>query len=172
MVEPGVKRALERAATPAVVLADPDSASGLAEMLQQFVEQTLADSATKVTRARALRGALVIRSREDEGVAVRIEFLGDRIELADVGAAVPADLPSITGGFLAVSRVTTGRASPLGAVLRRDLTLHAGLGQMPFMLRVLGLLRVDASPRLRPMSMLVLPLLLLLAAALIWYFRR
>jgi hypothetical protein len=158
--------ALVPMAAPEVVLGDPDSASGLADMLHQFVEQTLAESPQKVAVARGLRGAVVIRSQEDQAVAVRIAFLGDRIELCDIQDSVPAGVPSIIGGFLAVAHVTSGQLSPVRAVLSRQLVLRAGLGQLPFMLRVLGFMRIQPA-RGFPAHLAVVALVVLaLAAAL------
>jgi hypothetical protein len=127
---------------PRVELVDADSASGLADLLHQFLEQTVEASEDKSRRARALRGDVVVRAAEDEDVAVRIAFLGDRIELADLGARRVA-APSIQGDFLTVAHVTSGQASPLSLVLRRRLRVSFRLGELPFLLRVMSFMRID-----------------------------
>ena len=51
-----------------VMLAGGEEASGLADMLHQFIEQTLADSPRKVRQARRLAGHAVFRAAEDEAL--------------------------------------------------------------------------------------------------------
>ena len=81
---------------PRVQLLDADSASGLADLLHQFLEQTVDASEAKANAARALRGEVVVRASEDEAIAVRIAFRGDQIELSDIGGQGPGSAPSIT----------------------------------------------------------------------------
>lgn len=157
MVGPGVT---ER---PRVELSSADTASGLADLLHQFLEQTVDASERKAAEARALRGDLVVRAAEDESVAVRIAFRGDRIELTDVGGARVDGAPSIQGDFLSVAHVTSGQASPMALVLSRQLRVSFGLGQLPFLVRVLAFMRIDEGASARQRA-----LLLALAAALLF----
>lgn len=154
------------------MLLGADSASGLADLLHQFLEQTLDASAEKAAEARALRGDLVVRAAEDEGIAVRIAFLGDRIELCDLGAATSDDAPSIQGDFLSVAHVTSGQATPLGLLVRRQLRVRFDLAQLPFLWRVLDLMRIDdGAPARRRGLVLTLAFLLILALVLFLWLR-
>jgi len=152
-----------------VELLGADTASGLADLLHQFLEQTLDASAEKATDARALRGHLVVRAAEDEGIAVRIAFLGDRIEVSDLGAASVAGAPTIQGDFLSVAHVTSGQASPLALVLRRQLRVRFPLTQLPFLWGVLGLMRIEE--RRRHGLALALGVVLLVALVLVFWLR-
>ncbi|GMV13855.1 MAG: hypothetical protein HS104_39945 [Polyangiaceae bacterium] len=157
---------------PRVELLGADSASGLADLLFQFLEQTLDASVEKAAEARALRGDLVVRAAEDEGIAVRIAFLGDRIELSDLGAAIADDAPSIQGDFLSVAHVTSGQASPLALLLRRQLRVRFDLAQLPFLWRVLGFMRIeDRAPARQRLVVLALTFLLILALVLFFWLR-
>jgi hypothetical protein len=160
---------------PRVQLLDADSASGLADLLHQFLEQTVDASEAKANAARALRGEVVVRASEDEAIAVRIAFRGDQIELSDIGGQGPGSAPSIQGDFLSVAHVTSGQASPMALVLRRQLRVSFGLVQLPFLFRVLGFMRVDdgaQAPRRVLVPALALALVLVLVLVLVFYFRK
>ncbi len=160
---------------PRVELIGADSASGLADLLHQFLEQTVDASDQKAEAARALRGAVVVRAAEDEAIAVRIAFQGDRIELRDIGTEATGSTPSIQGDFLSVAHVTSGQASPMALVLSRQLRVSFGLGQLPFLFRVLGFMRVDDGsdrPRRVPLLVLVLVPVFVLVLVLVFFLRK
>lgn len=160
-------------ARPTVELIGGESASGLADLLHQFLEQTLQASAEKAARARGLRGDFVVRAAEDESVAVQIAFLGDRIELRDLGPASLPKAPSLRGDFLSVAHVTSGSASPLGLILRGRLSVRFGPAQLPFLWNVLMLMRIDSGePRRASGPWLVLAVLVVLALAALLFARR
>ena len=139
----GSDLALTLASVP-VSLVDDDEASGLAMMLHQFLEQTLADSPAKTRLAGALRGEVLFRASEDEAIGVRIAFTGGGIQLTDTGRAeVEASIPSIKGDFLSIAHLTTGQDSPLSLLARRQLRAQFSLAQLPFLFRVLRLMRID-----------------------------
>ncbi len=156
---------------PRVELLDADSASGLADLLHQFLEQTIEASDEKAEAARALRGKVVVRAAEDEDIAVKILFEGQRIELRDVGAQRDSS-PGIQGDFLSVAHVTSGEESPLALVLSRRLRVSFGLLQIPFLVRVLLLMRVDDGRARRSPWLVVAPLLLLVLALLLYFMTR
>mgnify|MGYP001593715258 CR=1 FL=1 len=119
-----------------VVLHHPERASGLADLLQQFLQQNLAASPKKAARAARLEGAVLFRSAEDPRVCVRIRFAHGAIELCDVGHlddAEHARLPSITSDFVATGELTTGQSSPLALLLRRRVRAHATARQARFL---------------------------------------
>jgi hypothetical protein len=129
-----------------VVLDGAEEASGLAEMVQQFLEQVLAESPRKARRARRLSGAAVLRSAEDEDVAVRIRFAGDRIELSD-GAAIGSRDATITADFLTIAHLTSGQESPFRLLADRRLRARFALTDVPFLLGVLSLMRSRPAAR-------------------------
>lgn len=146
---PDLDRAGPAAATAAalpVVLVGSGAPSGLAEMLQQFLEQTLADSPRKLRQARRLAGELSFRAAEDEQVCVRIRFAGDRIELRDGGTAQAAG-PRITADFLCIAHLTTGREGPFRLLARRKLAVRFSPLQLPFLLAALRLMRIEPEGR-------------------------
>jgi len=119
--------------------------SGLAAMLQQLLEQTLADSAEKRRLAGRLRGRAEFRAAEDESLRVTIAFSGDRITLHDGdGAAASA---RVTGDFLSIAHLTSGRAGPVGLLARRRLSVRLRPRDVPFLLRLLGLMRSESARR-------------------------
>jgi hypothetical protein len=133
------KTALD-AAIP-VVLENGEEASGLADMLRQLIEQTLAESARKRRQARGLRGEAVFRAAEDEEVCVHIVFRGDRIELRDASGVGASGAAAITADFLTIAHLTTGQESPFALLARRKLRARFSLRQLPFLLNLLRLLR-------------------------------
>jgi predicted lipid carrier protein YhbT len=129
-----------------VVLTDGEHASGLADMLRQFIEQTLAASPRKARQARRLTGRAVFRSAEDEQVCVCLTFAGDHIELRDTSTPQPRD-PWITADFLTVAHLTSGRENPFRLLAQRRLTVRFSVLQVPFLLRVFSFLRIESAPR-------------------------
>lgn len=125
-----------------VVLRDADSASGLADMLHQYLEQSLTESPGKVALARAISGQLVFRAREDESVCVLLAFDHERIEVRDIAEAPPG-APAVSADFLTVAHLTSGEESPFSALRERKLSLRFSLSQLPFLLRVALLLRLE-----------------------------
>lgn len=129
-----------------VVLGAGEDASGLAEMLQQFLEQTLAASPRTAQRARRLSGAAVFRAAEDEAVAVRMRFAGDRIELDD-GVAAGAVDPTITADFLTIAHLASGQESLVRLLVGRRLRARFSPRDVPFLLGVLRLMQTRAEAR-------------------------
>ncbi|MBI4511924.1 MAG: hypothetical protein HY698_19985 [Deltaproteobacteria bacterium] len=137
----GVTSGDPRSAEFPVLLVDGSSASGLAELLQQYLEQSIAGCATKVDGARRLGGAILFRPAEDDEVCVRVTFLGDRIELCD--APVDAPYPCIRADFLALAQIASGRASPVLLVLQGRVRL-GGVGlALPRLFQVLRFMRTS-----------------------------
>jgi hypothetical protein len=165
VVDAGVSA--ERAGDPRVVLANADTASGLADLLHQFLVQTIEASPTKARRARRLAGALVFRAAEDPAIGVRILFGGGRIEFADLGAdPAPPRAPAITADFLTTAHLTTGEEGPLALLLRRRLRVQAA-GRPLFLLGALALFRVERPGAGRRRRILLAAALVVIAAALV-----
>lgn len=125
-----------------VVLVGGEAASGLADMLHQLFAQTLEGSPEKVRAARRMAGRVIFGAAEDESVAVLISFAGDAIEVRDVGPERTA-APSITGDFLSMSHLAAGRESPLALVARGKLRVRFAPRDLPFLVRMLALVRID-----------------------------
>ena len=156
-----------------VVLVDAENASGLADLLHQFLRQTLAESPRKVRQARALSGGAVFRSAEDETVAVRITFAGDTIELRD-DACPASGAPTVTADFLTMAHLTSGRESPFLLLARGRLRARFGPLQIPFLLRMLRLMRIESAARNAPRRRWALAAAAAAAAAggIWWYVSR
>ena len=128
-----------------VQLVGGEAASGLADMLHQFIEQTLAASPRKVRQAQRLSGHAVFRSAEDEELCVRIAFAGDRIELRDGGTPDAADA-MITADFLTIAHLTSGQEGPFRLLARRKLKVRFSVLQVPFLLGMLRFMQIDTGP--------------------------
>lgn len=122
-----------------------EAVSGLADMLHQFIEQTLAGSPRKVRSAQRLAGKAVFRSAEDEELCVRITFAGDCIELEET-ATPRADDAVVTADFLTIAHLTSGQESPLRLLARRKLRARFSVVQIPFLLRMLRFMRIESEP--------------------------
>lgn len=131
-------------APPSVVVNASGEPSGLAEMLQQFIEQTIATSPRKARQARRLNGGAVFRSAEDEDVSVRIRFARNRIELDD-GATRATGEPLVSADFLTIAHLTSGRESPFRLLAQRKLKVAFSLSQAPFLLRMMRFLQIDTA---------------------------
>jgi hypothetical protein len=158
-----------------VLLHGGESASGLADMLHQFIEQTLSDSPTKERLARRLAGETIFRAAEDQDVAVRIVFAGDRIELRDVTPGEGRGSPSVTADFLSIAHLTSGRESPFSLLVRRKLRARIAPADLPFLLGMLRFMRIRPEeggfvPWVRVRGVLIGVGATAGLAALIWYF--
>ncbi len=122
-----------------VLLAD-GSTSGLASIVQQFLEQQLADSASRRRRAGRLRGRLGLTAT-DYHASVTVEFCGSQIEVRD-GSLEPLDA-SIAGPYRSLTELLQGRVDPLIEHLRGRLKVKSRL-RNPFLpLRVHRLMKLD-----------------------------
>lgn len=123
-----------------VALHDPANASGLADMLCQLLEQTVAADPGKASQARRLRGEVAFAAAEDPEVQVRIRFGDGGVELWDGPA--PAGVPALTGDFLTMAHLTTGQQSPVALVARGKLRARFSARHVPFLLGLMRLLRI------------------------------
>ncbi len=123
-------------------LANPETASGLADMLHQFVAQTLIASPAKTRQARALSGKLYFRAAEDPSLAVRLEFARGRIRVGDVP---PEEVgrPALTADFLSIAHMTTGVESPARLLREKRIRADVSLSQGLFLMRALRFMRVE-----------------------------
>lgn len=130
-------------AAPSVVLTGDSEPSGLADMLQQFIEQTLADSPRKVRQAQRLAGHAVFRAAEDEALCVGITFAGERIELHDGGTPAAGDA-MITADFLTIAHLTSGTEGPFRLLAQRKMRVRFSAAQVPFLWGMLRFMQIDS----------------------------
>jgi hypothetical protein len=156
-----------------VVLVGGDEVSGLADMLHQFIEQTLAASPRKVRQARRLAGHAVFRAAEDEALCVGITFAGERIEVRDGGAPVTAEgttAATISADFLTIAHLTSGQESPFQLLVQRKLKAHFSVRQVPFLLRMLRFMQIEpATPSAKWMRWIWPAAAAAAGGALYWY---
>ncbi len=150
-----------------------DDASGLANIIAQYLEQVLEDSAEKRAEASALEGRLGLQAREGD-VAVTIVFAGDSIEIEE-GLRDP---DAVIGGELEfLMHVMAGKANPAWEMLTRKMTIGLGVQRPMFAYQAYSLMRLpgvhvwDGMPR-PPRGLLAGASAVLLAVAAIWLFQR
>ncbi len=94
----------------------------MAIMLADLLSDNLRDFPGRARVAARTRGALVLTA-SDRDLSITLTFGRGGIEVTD-GAAPGA--PSMAGSWLAMSRVCSGRISPLRALIDRELTVGRG----------------------------------------------
>ena len=114
--------------------------SGLASIVQQYLEQQLADSEDRRARAMRIRGRLGLTAT-DYGVAVTVHFAGSWIAISD-GALEPLDA-SIAGPYLALTELIQGRTNPLIEHLRGRLKVRSRLRNLFLPIRLHRLMRLS-----------------------------
>lgn len=121
-----------------VTLVAGDEASGLANIIGQYVEQLLGDSAEKRREAAALRGRLGLSAREGD-VAVTLVFTDEGIAIEE-GLVEPDAF--IRGDVEFLMHVLAGRANPAWEMLGRTVTIRPGTQQPLFAYRAYRLMRL------------------------------
>jgi predicted lipid carrier protein YhbT len=114
--------------------------SGLASIVQQYLDQQLSESAARRARAAKLRGRLGL-SATDYGVSVTVDFGPHGIAIMD-GMQAPLDA-SIAGPYASLTRLLQGRTNPLVEHLRGRLKVTATLRNLLLPLRVHGLVKLS-----------------------------
>ncbi len=121
-----------------VRLAD-DATSGFASIVQQFLQQQLAESAKRRTRAKCIRGRLGLTATDYE-TSVTVDFRGNEVMVSD-GSVEPLDA-SIAGPYKSLTRLLQGRSNPLIEHLRKNLKVRSRLDNLFFPLRVHRLMKL------------------------------
>ena len=126
--------------TPAVRVRLVEGAqSGLASIVQQYLEQDLAEFEEKRRRASRLRGRVAMTA-SDHDTTVTLDFRGDEIVIWD-GEQPPLDA-SIAGPYRGLVQLLQGETNPLRAHLRGLLRVRSSLRRPFFPLQVYGLMRL------------------------------
>ncbi|HNE37397.1 MAG TPA: hypothetical protein PKZ82_12875 [Microthrixaceae bacterium] len=107
---------------PPVVLRDGDDASGMAVMIAGLLEDNLRDFPGRARVAARTRGSVVLTA-SDRDVSITVTFGSDGVEIAD--GARPG-VAAMSGPWLTMSRVCSGRNTPWRAIRERELALGWG----------------------------------------------
>jgi putative sterol carrier protein len=118
------------------------TSSGLASIVQQFLEQQLGDSAQRRRRASRIHGRLGLIAT-DYCAAVTVEFAGHQIAVRD-GTREPLDA-SIAGTYRALAKLLQGEANPLIEHLRGRLKVSSKMRGLCLPLRVHRLMKLTAA---------------------------
>ncbi len=132
------------AATSVRVRLADGAESGLANIVQQFLEQNLDESEQRRRRALGLRGRVAMTAADHE-VTVTLDFRGEEIVIWD-GAHGPLQA-SIAGPHRALVGLLQGEGNPLLEHLRGRLRVRSSL-RNPFLpLQVHGLMKLPPEER-------------------------
>jgi hypothetical protein len=118
--------------------------SGLANIVQQYLEQNLDESEPRRRRARGLRGRVAMTAVDHE-IAVTLDFKGEEILIWD-GEVGPLQA-SIAGPHRALMGLLQGEANPLMEHLRGRLRVRSSLRKPFFPLQVHGLMKLPPQGR-------------------------
>ena len=118
--------------------------SGLANIVQQFLEQSLEESEQRRRRARRLRGRVAMTAADHE-VTVTLDFRGDEILVWD-GAQEPLQA-SIAGPHGSLVGLLQGEGNPLVEHLRGRLRVRSSLRKPFFPLQVHNLVKLPPEER-------------------------
>lgn len=114
--------------------------SGLAHIVQQYLEQDLAESPRKRRQARRLRGRVAFIA-SDYDTSVTVEFSGEEIDIWS-GVRPPLDA-SIAGPYTVLTRLLQGEANPLVEHLRGRLVVRSRWRRPLLPLHVRNLMRLE-----------------------------
>jgi hypothetical protein len=132
------------AAIPVRVRLAEGAESGLANIVQQFLEQSLEESEPRQRRARRLRGRVAMTA-SDHQMTVTLDFRGEEILVWD-GEQEPLQA-SIAGPHRALVGLLQGEGNPLLEHLRGRLRVRSSLRKPFFPLQVHGLMKLPPQER-------------------------
>lgn len=114
--------------------------SGLARIVQQYLEQDQDEFEAKRRRAARLRGRVTMTA-SDHQTSVTLDFRGDEVLVFD-GERPPVDA-SIVGPHRALVRLLQGQAHPLLEHLRGRLRVRSRPRRLLLPLRLHGLMKLS-----------------------------
>jgi len=129
---------------PVTVRLAEDAESGLANIVQQFLEQSLEESEPRRRRALRLRGRIAMTAADHE-VTVTLDFRGEEIVVFD-GAQEPLQA-SIAGPHRALVGLLQGEGNPLLEHLRGRLRVRSSFRKPFFPLQVHNLVKLPPEER-------------------------
>jgi hypothetical protein len=115
--------------------------SGLANIVQQFLEQNLDESEQRRRRARRLHGRIAMTAADHE-ITVTLDFRGEEVLIWD-GEHGPLQA-SIAGPYQALVGLLQGEGNPLLEHLRGRLRVRSSLRKPFFPLQVQGLMKLPS----------------------------
>jgi hypothetical protein len=121
--------------------------SGLAHIVQQYLEQNLDESEPRRRRARGLRGRVAMTAADHE-MTVTLDFRGEEVLIWD-GERGPLQA-SIAGPHRALVGLLQGEGNPLVEHVRGRLRVRSSLRKPFFPLQVHGLMKLppeEGGPR-------------------------
>jgi putative sterol carrier protein len=119
---------------------DETAESGFAMIVEQFLQQSLDESADKRRRAARLRGRMAMTA-SDHGYTVTLVFEQQGISILD-GGAEPLDA-AIVGPYQTLVDLLQGDDSPIKAHLGRRIKVKSRLRKLFFPLHVHNLMKLD-----------------------------
>lgn len=125
---------------PIPVQRDETAQSGFAMIVEQFLQQSLAESDDKRRRAARLRGRMAMTA-SDHGYTVTLVFAEGGISILD-GGAEPLDA-SIAGPYQTLVDLIQGEDSPLRAHLGRRIKVKSRPRKLLFPLHVHNLMKLE-----------------------------
>ena len=131
-------------ATPVRVRLADGAESGLANIVQQYLEQNLDESEQRRRRALGLRGRVAMTAADHE-MTVTLDFRGEEIVIWD-GERGPLQA-SIAGPHRALVGLLQGEGNPLLEHLRGRLRVRSSLRKPFFPLQVHGLMKLPPEER-------------------------
>ena len=131
-------------ATPVRVRLAEGAESGLAHIVQQYLEQNLDESERRRRRALGLRGRIAMTAADHE-ISVTLDFRGEEIVIWD-GEQGPVQA-SIAGPNRALVGLLQGEGNPLVEHLRGRLRVRSSLRKPFFPLQVHGLMKLPPEER-------------------------
>ncbi len=131
-------------ATPVRVRLADGAESGLANIVQQFLEQSLDESESRRRRARRLRGRVAMTAADHE-MTVTLDFRGEEVVVWD-GAQEPLQA-SIAGPHRALVGLLQGEGNPLLEHLRGRLRVRSSFRKPFFPLQVHNLMKLPPEER-------------------------
>jgi len=124
-----------------------NAASGFASIVQQYLQQQLADYRRKGRRAARIRGRMALKAT-DYAAVVTVDFADGLITVSD-GEQSPLDA-SIAGPYRSLIELLRGHTNPLSEHLRGRLRVRVRWSKLMLPLRVLRLVRLDRARRREP----------------------
>lgn len=122
---------------------DEAADSGFANIVQQYLQQSLDESEKRRLRARQLRGRLAMTASDHEQT-ITLVFAEDEVSILD-GAQRPLDA-SITGPYATLVDLIQGEASPLLSHLSGRIKVTSSFSKPFFPLHVHNLMKLQSEP--------------------------
>ncbi len=129
---------------------DETAESGFAMIVEQFLQQSLDESADKRRRAARLRGRMAMTA-SDHGYTVTLVFAAEGISILD-GGAEPLDA-AVAGPYQTLVDLLQGDDSPIRAHLGRRIKVKSRPRKLFFPLHVHNLMKLDKEEHSAPSSL-------------------